>query len=88
MRDMALLGILLGLCWLALLRPWIGVVGLALLGAMHPQSYGGEWIVRVPIFKVLFAAICLGMAFDYWRTRQRPVFFWDLESACTGFAVR
>ncbi len=80
MRDMALLGILLGLCWLALLRPWIGVVGLALLGAMHPQSYGGELMVRVPMFKVLFLAICVGVAVDYWRTRQWPRVFgnWSL----------
>jgi len=84
MRDMALLGILLGLCWLALLRPWIGVVGLALLGAMHPQSYGGEWIVRVPMFKLLFTAICLGVALEYWRTRQRPAIFWDWSLLVLG----
>ena len=77
MRDMALLAILLGLCWLALLRPWIGVVGLVLLGAMHPQSYGGELMVRFPMYKVLFAAVCLGLVLDYWRTRRWPALFWD-----------
>ena len=84
MRDMALLGILLGLCWLALLRPWIGVVGLALLGAMHPQSYGGEWVVRVPIFKVLFLFICVGVVVDYWRTRQWPRVFGDWSLLVLG----
>jgi len=84
MRDMALLTMLFGLCWLALLRPWIGVVGLALLGAMHPQSYGGELMVRFPMFKVLFVAICIGVIVDYWRTRQWPRVFGDWSLVVLG----
>lgn len=84
MRDMALLTILVGLCGLALLRPWLGVVGLALLGAMHPQSYGGELLFRLPMFKVLFLATCLAVVVDYWRTRQWPRFFWDWRVVVLG----
>ncbi len=84
MRDMALLAILVGLCWLALLRPWLGVVGLALLGAMHPQSYGGEMIFRLPMFKVLFLATCFAVVVDYWRTRQWPKVFWDWRLVVLG----
>jgi len=84
MRDMALLALLIGLCWLALLRPWIGVIGLALLGAMHPQSYGGELVSHFPMFKVLFLAICLGVIADYWRTRQWPRLFGDWSLVVLG----
>lgn len=87
MRDMALLAFLIGLCWLALLRPWVGVVGLALLGAMHPQSYGGDMMTRFPMFKVLFLAICLGVVADYWRTRQRPKVFGDWSLVVLGLLV-
>lgn len=84
MRDIALLGILFGLCWLAVLRPWLGVVGMALLGAMHPQSYGGELLLRFPMFKVLFVAICIGVVSDYWRTRQWPKIFGDWSLVVLG----
>lgn len=88
MRDMALLTILAGLCWLALLRPWLGVVGLALLGSMHPQSYGGELMLRFPVFKVLFLVTCLAVLVDYWRTRKWPKVYWDwrLVALCLLFA--
>lgn len=84
MRDMALLAILIGLCWLSLIRPWIGVVGLAVIGTLHPQSYGGELMLRFPMFKVLFVAICLGVAVDYWRTRQWPRVFGDWSLIVMG----
>ena len=84
MRDIALLTILVGLCWLALLRPWFGVVGLAILGAMHPQSYGGEFMSQLPMFKVLFLVTCLAVVVDYWRTRQWPKVFWDWRLVVLG----
>jgi len=83
MRDIALLAMLVGLCALALSRPWFGVVGLALLGAMHPQSYG-EWMSRFPAYKVLFLVTCGAVVLDCWRTRQWPRFFWDWRLAVLG----
>ena len=76
MRDVALLVILIAFCALALSRPWFGVVGLALLGAMHPQSYG-DWASRFPVYKVMFAVTCIAVALDGWRSRQWPRLFWD-----------
>ena len=84
MRDVALFAILVGLCALALSRPWFGVVGLALLGAMHPQSYGGEWMSRFPVYKVLFVVTCVAVVVDCWRTRQWPRLFWDWRLAVLG----
>ena len=76
MRDVALLAIVIAFCALALSRPWFGVVGLALLGAMHPQSYG-DWMSRFPVYKVMFAVTCIAVALDCWRRRQWPRLFWD-----------
>jgi len=83
MRDIALLAMLVGLCALALMRPWWGVVGLALLGDMHPQSYG-VWMSRFPVYKVLFLVTCVAVARDCWRTRQWPPIFWDWRLAVLG----
>ena len=35
MRDIALLCIVLAFCWLALLKPWLGVLGLAVLSYLQ-----------------------------------------------------
>jgi putative inorganic carbon (HCO3(-)) transporter len=76
MRDAALLAILVAVCGLALSRPWLGILGMALFGAMHPQSYG-EWMARFPAYKVLFLVTCVSVAIDSVRTRRWPPFFWD-----------
>ena len=77
MRDMTTLILLLTLIWLAWRQPWMGVLGLTLLSAMHPQTYGGETMSHFPVYKALFLATCLGVAIDYWRTRKWPTLFWD-----------
>lgn len=84
MRDMALFVMMLALIWMAWRKPWIGVVGLALLGAMHPQSYGGEWTTQFPVYRVLFLVTCAAVMVDYWRTRQYPQLFWDWQLAVLG----
>jgi probable O-glycosylation ligase (exosortase A-associated) len=77
MRDLSLLILLLTLIWLAWRQPWMGVLGLTLLSAMHPQTYWGESMSQFPVYKALFLATCLSVAIDYWRTRKRPALFWD-----------
>lgn len=84
MRDMALFVMMLALIWMAWRKPWIGVVGLALLGAMHPQSYGGEWTTQFPVYRVLFLVTCAAVVVDYWRTKRYPPLFWDWRLAVLG----
>ena len=84
MRDIAILVILLALAWLAWRKPWTGVVGLALLGAMHPQSYGGEWAARLPVYKVLFVVTCLAAALEFRRRRQWPTLPFDWRLVVLG----
>jgi len=49
MRDLALLLIVLALCGMALARPWLGVLGLAVLGFMQPQGYAVGFMRQVPV---------------------------------------
>jgi probable O-glycosylation ligase (exosortase A-associated) len=86
MRDAALLAMLVGVCALALTRPWLGVLGLALFGTMHPQSYG-EWMARFPVYKLLFLVTCVSVVLDYARRRERPSFFWDWRLTVLGLLL-
>ncbi len=81
MRDIALLLILLGLVSLAWWRPWLGVVGLAVMSAMHPQAYGSPHLDQVPMFKILFMVTCAAAALQFWRERRWPAVFWDWRFA-------
>lgn len=84
MRDISILIMLLMLAWLAWRKPWTGVVGLALLGAMHPQGYGGEWAARLPVYKVLFVVTCLAAALEFRRLRQWPTLPFDWRLVVLG----
>jgi putative inorganic carbon (HCO3(-)) transporter len=84
MRDITLLIMLLTLAWMAWRKPWTGVIGLALLGAMHPQSYGGEWAARLPVYKVLFVVTCLAAALEFRRLRQWPTLSFDWRLVVLG----
>lgn len=84
MRDLGILVILLALLWLAWRKPWTGVVGLALLGAMHPQGYGDEWAARLPAYKALFVVTCLAAALEFRRRRQWPTLPFDWRLVILG----
>lgn len=72
MRDIVLLLIFLALAWMALLRPWLGVLVLMVLTFMHPQGYTDGVMKDVPIYLVMFGVVVVGLAVDYFRTRTLP----------------
>lgn len=76
MRDIALLGILLALCWLALLKPWLGVLGLAVLGYMQPQGYAFGFMRQVPVFMMLFVVTTLSLIHHTWREKSWAALPW------------
>jgi len=80
-RDFALMGILLSLVFLALYRPWVGVLGLAVLGFMHPQGYGDGFMKTFPSYMVLFAATVMGYLAERVRQKSWPQFNWDWRLA-------
>ena len=77
MRDYALMGILLSFVFLALYRPWLGVLGLAVLGFMHPQGYGDGFMKTFPAYMVLFAATGIGYLVEQFRQKRLPQIYWD-----------
>jgi len=77
MRDVALMAVLLSFCWMAWRQPWTGVVGLAFLGILHPQNYGGTWLVQMPAYKILFIVTSVAAALDFLRRRRWPALFFD-----------
>lgn len=81
MRDLAILFILLGLAWAAWLRPWLGVLGLALLAYLNPHAYGVGFIRTFPVYLTLFAVVALSLAWDVYRHRTLPRLPWDWRIA-------
>lgn len=81
MRDLAILFILLGLAWAAWLRPWLGVLGLAVLAYLNPHAYGVGFIRTFPVYLTLFAVVALSLAWDVYRHRTLPRLPWDWRIA-------
>ena len=77
MRDLALLLILAALLWAAWLRPWLGVLGLAVFAYLNPHTYGSGFMRTFPAYQALFAVVCLAMARDVYRLRTFPRLPWD-----------
>lgn len=67
MRDWAILWILGALIGLSWRRPWLGVMALAVWAYMQPQAYGWGTLRDIPVFLILFTAVCAATAYAAWR---------------------
>ncbi len=76
MRDISILLILLGLAWAAWLKPWLGVLGLAVLSYMHPQGYATGFMRNVPVFLYLFGWVSLCALYRTWRDKAWAALPW------------
>lgn len=76
MRDIAILLILLGLAWAVWLRPWMGVLGLAVLSYMHPQGYATSFMRNVPVYMYLFIWVSLNVLYQTWRDKAWASLRW------------
>lgn len=61
-RDLSIALLLLGYAGLALMRPWLGVLGLAALTTMHPQGYAPGFMKTFPVYASLFGVTLAGAA--------------------------
>jgi probable O-glycosylation ligase (exosortase A-associated) len=68
-RDIALAIILLGFAGLALRRPWLGLLGLAVLSYMHPQGYAPGFMKSFPAYASLFFVVVASSALALARGR-------------------
>ncbi len=69
LRDITLVIILLGFTWLAWLRPWLGLLGLAVLGYLHPQGYSPGFMSTFPVYASLFGVVVASTAYAALRGR-------------------
>lgn len=77
MRDIMLVMLFLGYAWLALLRPWLGVLVLMVLSFMHPQGYSAGLMKGFPIYLAIFSVVLVGTTLHYYREKTIPRLPWD-----------
>ncbi|MFZ1545725.1 MAG: putative O-glycosylation ligase, exosortase A system-associated, partial [Candidatus Nitrotoga sp.] len=82
MRDIAIVTMLLSFAILALYRPWLGVLGLAVFSYMHPQGYTQGFAKDIPVFLILFSIVSLSTIAHYIRTRLPHIFPFDWRLFC------
>ena len=68
-RDLSLVILLLGFSWLAWRRPWLGLLGLAVLGYMHPHGYTPGFMKTFPVYASLFSVVVVSTAYATLRGR-------------------
>lgn len=56
-RDIAIAIILLCFAGMAWVRPWLGVLGLAVLSFLHPQAYAQGFMKHFPVYASLFVSV-------------------------------
>lgn len=84
MRDAAILAALLGLAAAAFHRAWLGVVGLAVVGFLHPQGYATGFLAGAPVYQAGFLVVCAAAVKALVVDKWRPVLFWDWRLAAIG----
>lgn len=92
MSDTIIVLLLLACAWLAWQRPWVGVIGLMVIGVMHPQGYGTGGIANFPAYLAVFVVVALATAWQHLRARAWPRAVWDwrlplLAALCAWFLV-
>ncbi|MFN0318104.1 MAG: putative O-glycosylation ligase, exosortase A system-associated [Burkholderiales bacterium] len=81
MRDLTILLLLMALGWLAFIKPWLGVLGLVIIGLLHPQGYGQAFMQTFPAYLAMFVAVTLSATWHYARRREWPRVGWDWRIA-------
>lgn len=76
LRDLSLILILLLLIRLTLYRPWLGVLALAFLAYMHPQSFVDPPVADLPIFLIMTLTVMLAAILS--PQSQVPPWDWRL----------
>lgn len=81
MRDIALLIMLFALAGMAWRQPWVGLLGLVFVGAMHPQGYATSFMQGFPAYLVLLVVVIVSAGWQWFRQRAWPPLFWDWRLA-------
>jgi putative inorganic carbon (hco3(-)) transporter len=76
MRDIAVVLFAIGSAIFGLIRPWIGVLALAVLAYLNPHRYAWGFSRSLPVYFVVFLFTCFGLA----TTKDRQRFPWTRET--------
>lgn len=77
MRDIVILILTLYGSVLGLMRPWLGVLALAVLGYLNPHRYAWGFSRDFPVYFIVFTATMVGLVFN---GRDRQPFPWTRET--------
>ncbi|OYY94297.1 MAG: putative O-glycosylation ligase, exosortase A system-associated [Hydrogenophilales bacterium 28-61-23] len=77
MHDFPLLLMALALAGTAWRRAWVGLLGVLVVGLLHPQNYALDFMRGMPVYAVLLANVLLATAWEFARHRTWPRLFWD-----------
>ena len=70
MRDLVVLAFTIGSAYFGFVRPWIGVLALAILAYMNPHRYAWGFSRELPVYLIVFLSTLSGM----FMTRDRQAF--------------
>lgn len=71
MRDLAVILILSACFWIAWRRPWLGVLGLSMVGYMAPQGYAVAGMKSFPAYLFIFVGLVAGVVRAWTRGEVR-----------------
>lgn len=77
MRDLVVLAFTLGSAYLGLMRPWMGVLALAVIGYMNPHRYAWGFSRTLPLYFIVFGATMIGLFFN---SKDKQPFPWTRET--------
>lgn len=76
MRDLVVLLFTIGSAYYGIVRPWMGVLALAVFAYLNPHRYAWGVSRSLPLFFIVFLATCFGML----TTNDRQQFPWTRET--------
>ena len=77
MRDLVVLLFTFGSSLLALIRPWMGVLALAILAYLNPHRFAFGFSRSFPVYLIVFTATALGI---FLNSEDRQPFPWTRET--------
>src|SRR5208283_1895421 len=77
MRDLIVLMLTMGSATIGVIRPWLGVLALAVFAYLNPHRYAWGFSTTMPVYFIVFAGTMLGLVFN---GSGRQPFPWTRET--------
>lgn len=77
MRDLLVLIMTMGGAAAGFMRPWIGVLALAVFAYLNPHRYAWGFTTTMPVYFIVFTGTVLGLVFN---SKDRQPFPWTRET--------